>query len=426
MSTFAFLLVLVGATQTQARRLAGSHSHTPAASHPHSPHSHTPHSHSPAAAHTHSPDPPSPPPPSPSPPPAAEGISERFLFVDEAAAVSNPTGRWSHTGIAYQQPLRCAIGGTVAFRWTQPHHDVTLMASKSAFDACDFTNSTTLAAAGGTGESQYYLPCSTAGSTMYVSCSIGGHCAAGQKVVVNVSASVRAVDAVTGEALIHVTSLARVLTLMGAYEPANAPGTALLPHGYDTELAANTTLDFVWCLTSHCPASAQTHNPAATLESCKADVYNLGGFLSRKRPSPQLAHAAEYYRQALAYDPNHCATLQYSTELFLTLGDLPAASSRVTALCQRCGRASGFATLARDAFDQSGLAGSVGAFDLACPLSPPPSTPPMPPAAPTEATATAAEEQQDSASSSRHRGGSWLALGCVLYASLAMLPIAAM
>ena len=372
------LLVFLAAFAEAAppRRLAGSggtHSHNPSA-HYHTPHSHTPQSHS-HTPHTHSPaasPQPSPPPsPLPSPPSPADGISERFIFVDEASGTNDPTGSWS-PNVAYSQPIQCAIDGTVVFRWTQPNHDVVLMQDEAAYNACDFTNSTTLASAAGTGDTSYYLPCTPAGSMLYVSCSVGSHCQDGQKVAVNVSSTTRAVDHATGEALVHVTSLARVMKLMGAYEPASAPGTALLPLGYNSETAANTTLEFVWCLTPHCPESARTYHPEATLETCRADIFNLGGFIVRSKPHPEYSLAAEYYQQALASDPNHCPTLEYKTELHLQEGDMTAAATAATVLCTTCGSSSGFAVLARQAFAN---ANAEADFDAACPHSPPPSAP---------------------------------------------------
>ena len=71
--------------------------------------------------------------------------------MDEAAGVASPSGLWS-TSVTYTQPITCAVGGTVVFRWTQPTHDVVLMASEAAYNTCDFTNSTALAPASGTGE----------------------------------------------------------------------------------------------------------------------------------------------------------------------------------------------------------------------------------------------------------------------------------
>ena len=154
------------------------------------------------------------------------------------------------------------------------------------------------------------------GATMYISCSVGSHCQMGQKVTVNVSSAVYAVDHTTGDALIHVNSLARVMTLMGAAPAPNAPDTTLLQYGYATEAEANTTLEFVWCLEAHCPASARTYDPSATLATC-------GGCLQPRRlhlsqdAQPKLALAGQYYQQALAEEPGHCPTLEYYTELHL-------------------------------------------------------------------------------------------------------------
>ena len=87
----------------------------------------------------------------------------------------------------------------------------------------------------------------------------------------------------------HVVSLRRVMALMG-YRM-TAEGYHVLERGYHTEAVANRTLEFVWCLEPHCPASALDWDPSATRDSCLADVNNLAGFLSRKRPAPQLDHS---------------------------------------------------------------------------------------------------------------------------------------
>ena len=269
------------------------------------------------------------------------------------------------------------------------------MADRAKYDACDFTGSTTLAPVGG---SEYYLPCTTPGATMYISCSVGSHCQMGQKVTVNVSSAVYAVDHTTGDALIHVNSLARVATLMGAAPAPNAPDTTLLQYGYATEAEANTTLEFVWCLEAHCPASARTYDPSATLATCKADVYNLGGYISRKMPNPKLALAGQYYQQALAEEPGHCPTLEYYTELHLMTNDATQAAATATELCSRCGASSGYATLARLAFaSASGF--TTGDFDAACAEATPASSPPPP---------------EDSAASSLRGPGLSSRLGAVL------------
>ena len=409
-SSLAFLALVLGVA-LGAGGGGSSHTHSP---HAHTPHAHTPQSSSPQASHSHSPHSHTPhshvaPPPSP---PAAEGIHERVLFVDESdSSRASPNGLWSHTGVSYPNPLRCAIDGTIVFRWTQPMHDVRLMASGAAYDACDFTGSTTLAAATGTGETSYYLPCTPAGSLLYVSCSIGGHCDAGQKVIVNVSSTVRAVDETTGDPIVHVDSLARIMTLMGANEPPSAPGTTALPLGYNTEAIAEKTLEFIWCLLPHCPSSARDYDPDATLASCRADVYNLGGFISRKRPTPQLTVADGYYTQALDNDPHHCPTLEYYTELHLMRDRIGAASGTVTTLCSHCGASSGYATLARAAF---GTARSAE-FEAAC--SPPDSSPP-----PSSGSDADEEDEEDSAAAagrSMHPLAAMLMPAAVLIVALA-------
>ena len=59
------------------------------------------------------------------------------------------------------------------------------MPDKDAYDNCDFSGATQLVGVGdahaSTGTAVYYLPCTTPGDTIYLSCSVGGHCQAGQR-----------------------------------------------------------------------------------------------------------------------------------------------------------------------------------------------------------------------------------------------------
>jgi hypothetical protein len=208
--------------------------------------------------------------------------------------------------------VHCAVGGYVYFHWTAAYHDLVLMASQSHMDACDFTGSTTLVAtnthAGPTGQvrhtpllarraarlvapralttaaacsqAAYYLPCETAGTTLHLSCSHAGHCAAGQVLTVHVSATQHARDT-NGTVLLHSDSLAAVMTLLGHRVDAST-GFSYLDRGYSSEAAANASLELVWCLEAHCPTSALDFDAAATRDSCRAEVYNLAGFISRK------------------------------------------------------------------------------------------------------------------------------------------------
>merc|ERR1711907_376626 len=123
-----------------------------------------------------SPSPPSPPAPTAAPIPTAAPTTATLLVGDSSAT-------WS-TGITYAT-VAAALGDTVVFEYSASH-DVYHMASSTAYDSCDFTGATMLASAsqgGGSGSypNSYSYTCSTTGN-VYVACSVGSHCSAGQKV----------------------------------------------------------------------------------------------------------------------------------------------------------------------------------------------------------------------------------------------------
>ena len=357
------------------------------------------------------PSPPPPPPPSlpPQPPPSSPPapITERFLFADGEAG----TGTWSaeepYVSRYAEGALHCAIDGTVVFHWAAPYHDLRRFASRAHYDACDFDGSTSLvaaaaasssSAAGGTGgddggvltTTSYYLPCATPGDEILLGCSVGDHCTRGQKRRVLVSHDVRALNSSTASdgggdvatpptPLIHVRDYGRVMSLLG-HETDASTGFSYLRRGYQTDHLAELSLEFVWCLEPHCPNSTRGWDPDATAERCVADVYNLGGFLTRKRPTPNYTLAEEYYQTALAHDPHHCPTLGYLAELYLMTADAAAANKTALRLCAACGGADAVAARqARSEFERAGVAWpSRGA----CAPSPPPDAPPSPPSLP--------------------------------------------
>jgi len=276
-------------------------------------------------------------------------------------------------------PVRCAIGGFVFFSWTGGQHDVVLMRDQQAYEQCDFEGSTTLADVGQAGSAQSYsYVCTEPGETAFLSCSIPGHCLSGQKVEVHTSSSVSVDDASSSMAAVHAQSLRDVMTVL------NHP---YMNTGYATEAQANATLEAIWCLKVHCPQSAQDWDAVATTASCKADVHNLAGFVSRSRPRPQFQHAERYYHEALEFEPHHCPSLEYLIELYLAVGNATAAVSTALRLCSSCGLEAPEAQLAQAAF-------SGAAFDVSFPLAeciamtppppplPPPSPPPLPPPPP--------------------------------------------
>ena len=259
----------------------------------------------------------------------------------------------------YAAPVHCAINGTVVFHWAAEWHDLQRFASKQHMEDCDFDGAQSLAAAGGAAgtTTSFYLACATPGEEIYVGCSVADHCARGQKLSINVSPSVHALAA-DGSPLLHVDSYARVMDLLG--HTTDAEGFVHLTRGFQTDHLAETSLDFVWCLEPHCSPdgrSTKDWDASATRSSCLADVYNLGGFLTRKRPSPNLTLAEAYYRTALAHQPHHCPTLGYLIELHLTTANATAANATALELCAACGGgAARQARQARAAFEASSMA----------------------------------------------------------------------
>ena len=303
-----------------------------------------------------------------------EGISSRMVFVDGESG----TGLWS-TSADYSAGVRCAVGGVVFFKWMAAHHDVVRMASKTHYDNCDFDGAQTLAPvsgqAGSSAMASYSFECETPGDVVYLTCSVASHCAMGQKVELTVSSDISVHDP-SGSTLLHMMSLSRMMNLL------NYPA---MDTGFGTEAQANSTLDLIWCLETHCPDSARDFHPEATADSCRADVHNLAGYVSRSRPTPQYAHALAYYDEALAFDPSHCATLEYRTELHLQTANASGAIAAALQLCEICGASSDVATQARAAFTAHP---SVAIFpEATCvAVSTPPSPPPPPPLPPPTST----------------------------------------
>ena len=71
-------------------------------------------------------------------------------------------------------------------------------------------------------------------------------------------------------------------------------------------------------------------------DGASADWNNLMGYTLRKGNPPDLAGAEKHYAEALRLDPKHRGALEYSGELYLIKGDLPAAEQRLATLNQVC------------------------------------------------------------------------------------------
>ncbi len=262
--------------------------------------------------------------------------SKRFTFVDLT------DGLWSlyQTEIYRNNPIiHCPIGGFVVFYYPNYNHDVVAMADETHYDTCDFTNSTVLSPASFDSSVpivSYYHNCTTANQTEYVSCSIPGHCQYGQKVKIHTSATITTRDEVTGEWLIHIESLERVLRLMGRrFDETN--GFLILDRGYQTEELAEQTLKWIWCGLDHCPSFADLSN-SPTQADCEGAIYTLMGFVSRKRPLPNYDKAEEYYQMAIdGGGVNECAARSYLTKMYLDKAEYVNATKSANDLCETCG-----------------------------------------------------------------------------------------
>ena len=104
--------------------------------------------------------------PTSSPAPSAAGITH----VQWTAGFQDATARSKNAH----------VGDTLHFMW-EGNHDVHVMASKAAFDSCDFTGATNLGAVSPIAYPLTALP-------TYFSCSVGSHCAGGQKLAVTAGA----------------------------------------------------------------------------------------------------------------------------------------------------------------------------------------------------------------------------------------------
>ena len=230
-----------------------------------------------------------PPPPSPLPPmlappmstpgaPPAPRVWRRYEFA------GGGDGRWTWQDYP---PQVCPIDGLVIFYWDAPH-DLVRLPSAQALEACELGEAEILAPVSDVGE--YHLHC-TEGETYHLTCSLPGHCEAGQKLEVSTSGSgVAAFDA-DGAALLHVASFGRLMTVLGF--KAEDDGSARLTRGFSTEAVANSTLELLWCLLPHCANCAGGPGGAAlggacpsddwegedaTNASCAADVYTYAGY----------------------------------------------------------------------------------------------------------------------------------------------------
>ena len=71
-------------------------------------------------------------------------------------------------------------------------------------------------------------------------------------------------------------------------------------------------------------------------DPASADWNNLMGYSLRKAGAANASESERYYNEALRIDPKHKGALEYSGELYLMMGNLPAAEQRLAALDKAC------------------------------------------------------------------------------------------
>jgi hypothetical protein len=282
---------------------------------------------------------------------------QRFTFVD------GRRGLWSTGSVNdYPDVITCPVGGLIVFYYPQGVHDVVELPSRNDYARCNLAGAVTLSPrtiSTATGQKKassfsdvsYYYHCSQPNYTAYLTCSVPGHCFAGQKVQIYVNGSEYAYDP-TRELSdpnywrIHVNSIDRLLRLLNYRRVATGGSDAsesivVMDHGYQTEELANVTADLVWCALDHCPeaAAAAGHSSAAlTQKECESILYTLLGFIQRKRPVPLWELAEEYYREALERGgSNECTAQSYLSMLFWTQRtNYTMAVQETQRLCELC------------------------------------------------------------------------------------------
>lgn len=285
---------------------------------------------------------------------ASNTLEERFSFVDGG----EKDGLWT-VGIDYGN-ITCPVGGIVVFHYPTGSHDIVELNDREDWEACQNLESAIVLSPRSTVASEesnhdfedvsYYYHCDQPGTTAYLTCSVPGHCEAQQKVTIQTSATEFAFDRATGDWLLHVKSLSRVLQLLGyrlqeqeqprEASPGSEPSkfvTVTMNRGFQTEELANETTNLIWCALDHCPSFSRDFDPIASQNDCESTVLTLLGYVNRKRPLPQWNVSEDYYREAIEKGgKNTCTAQSYLSQLFMSKGDFAAAATMIQALCVDC------------------------------------------------------------------------------------------
>ena len=127
-----------------------------------------------------------------SPPPPPLDASADALAAATSTVTIGSGAYWSAIPSS-PSSYTVTVGDKLSFRYNS-NHNLYLMASKAAYDSCNFDGATELGSSsvgGGTGETpNLYEAVVTTAGTLYLACQVsaGSHCAGGQKVAITAAA----------------------------------------------------------------------------------------------------------------------------------------------------------------------------------------------------------------------------------------------
>ena len=132
--------------------------------------------------------------------------------------------------------------------------------------------------------------------------------------------------------MLHRIAIAATLALAAAH----ALGADPVPTAPAAKAAPASNLGVARTLIADSKWSAAITELERVNDSGNADWNNLMGYTLRKSGAGKWTASEKYYDTALKIDPRHRGALEYSGELYLSMGDLTKAEQRLAALGQAC------------------------------------------------------------------------------------------
>jgi hypothetical protein len=265
-------------------------------------------------------------------------LAQRFSFVD------GMTGLWTVGHNEYATTLSCPVGGLIVFHYPVDN-DIVQLPSRQYYESCHVNETNVIllspnhnsSASSLFPETTYYFNCTQPGVTSYLTSSVPGQCAMGQRIAIETSDTAYTYNATTG------TSVTRLLVLLGYRKDKDDPSYYIMDRGFQTEALANATVELIRSALDECPmandfTNSNNNSNSHAKDDCEAIVYTLLGYVSRKRPVPQWDEAVEYYNEAIQRGgPNECAARSYLTQLYLNQRtNRTQALAEIMALCTLC------------------------------------------------------------------------------------------